>query len=539
MADKNGVDTMVIDKFGGSMTIYQNGDINSGRAFELNVSGYNPFVKPGCLTWNNAPIQVDPTGAVITDMIVAGKERYESGILYVYAIGHTGRLYKIQVNDPTTFNPDYDNPVLLTTLTINTPTFTRGGFMDFYGATEKIYIGHDKGLTSVNFDGTGEAFVGVLGTWTQNVPRPLKQFIGSLFIGNGTNLAQVDTTATVVTYAKLSPSFPTNTQVRDIDLSVDGNYLESVVTRLPLPDITSSAQDTSTTANSDSYIFSWNGIDAGYTSSTTFPSFSLNANILFQNYQYVFGYDQFGLAVYNPSEKQISLGKANAPMPNAVVSTGNLLMWLAPLYYNGVMEIDLFAWGSQDFEVGPGYYDLMFMNATAPETDIIRVPYFMEVSNVGLGSSSNGYPNNIFGSSKLYFSTMETSAAPTTKYRFYKWSCPSIPNVPSSTIIDQAVYQTQTQLFSKKITVKEVRIYSEPWVSGNSFQLDLIGSDRGAIPNGTKTFTAGTELTVGNDYLWWNPQIEPTYALGLMLTNLGETNFVITKIEIDYALGGK
>src|SRR6185295_7691885 len=212
----NQIKTLVVDNFQGDMTIYQFGDINSGKSNVFITNSNNPFLAPGQLTWNNAPVQIDSSASVITDLILAQKAREESGVHYVYAIGHTGRLYKIQVNNPATNNPDYDNPVLLATLTLGTPTFTRGGFIDFFGATERIYIGHDKGVTRINFDGTNETFVGVLGSWTQTVPRPFKQFVGKLYIGNGANIAEIDSTATVTSYAKLSPGFPVNTQVRDM-----------------------------------------------------------------------------------------------------------------------------------------------------------------------------------------------------------------------------------------------------------------------------------------------------------------------------------
>lgn len=539
---KNPVETLVVDNFKGNLTIYKYGDINSGRSLYETCSGQNPFVKPGQLTWNEAPVQIDPDGLVITDLIMAGKERVESGILYVYAIGHTGRLYKIQVNDPTTYNPDYDNPVLLTTITINSPTFTRGGFMDFYGATEKIYIGHDMGVTSINFDGTGEAFVGAMVSWAQTVPRPLKQFVGKLYIGNGPNLAEIDSTATVTTYTKFSPGFPDNTQVRDIDVSIDGNYLETVVSRLPLYDMTSASQETTSTANSESYIFKWNGIDTGYTSYNTFPSFSLDANIMFQDYQYTFGADQFGTAVFNPTQKLLSVPESPGITPNAISSTGNIVNFLTPIYYLGVLEVDFYCIGPFDAEVGNNYsgWDLFFKNATSPETDIIRVPLQMSVSNTGIGPSSNGYADNLFGTAKIYFSTLETSVTPTTKYRFYKWrSITSSQLTPSTNVIIDAYYQTQSQLFSKKITVKEVRVYGEPWVANNAFLIDLIGSDGNPITNGSMTFTAGSNLTIGDDFARYNPQIEPTYALGIAISNKGSTNHVINKIEIDYSTGGK
>lgn len=533
--------TLVIDNFRGALTYYQFGDINSGRSDIQVCSGQNPFIRPGNLTWAEASTQIDPTSSVITDLIMAGRERVESGVLYVYAIGHTGRLYKIQVNDPLTYNPDYDNPVLLTTIVSGSPTFTRGGFIDFFGATEKIYIGHDKGMTSINFDGTGESAIS--GTFTQNVPRPLKQFVGKLYIGNGSNIAEIDSTGTVTTSTKLSPGFPTNSQVRDIDFSTDGNYLEMVVSNLALPNLISSTQDTGITANSESYIFKWNGVDTGYTTFDYYPSFSLSANITFQDYQYIFGSDQYGTALYTPSEKISSMTEAPIISPNAITSTGNLLNWMFPLYYLGVLETDMYCWGHLDFEIGQpvGYWDLFFRNATAPETDIVLAPFQMSVSNTGIGASSNGYPNNIFGTSKIYFSTLETSSAPTTAYRLYKWRPTISLNAEQSTnILPNAVYQTQRQMFSKKITIKEVRVYGDPWVDNNSFQIGLIGTDGNAIANGTKIFaTSDSTLTIGDDFAWWSPDIAPTYCLGISVMNLGTTNHVINKIEIDYAEGGQ
>ncbi len=528
--------TLTITNFAGKLSSYPDGDINSGLTNGFNTFGNNPFLKYGNLTWSEGATQIDPAGAVITDLVMAGKERVENGILYAYSIGHTGRLYKIQVNDPTTFNPDYDNPVLLATLAIETPTFTRGGFIDFFGATEKIYIGHDKGVTSINFDGTGEAFVGVLGSWTQDVPRPLQQFIGKLYIGNGSNLAEIDSTATVTTYAKLAPGFPTNTQVRDIDISPAGTYIQAVVSRLALADITSPSQDTSYTANSESYIFDWNGTDSGYTSFTTFPSFSLSANIMFGPYQYTFGYDQFGLAIFDPSVKQITALEEQAPLPNAILSTGNLVGWMAPLYFDGHLELTQAVYGSMDYELGIGYWAQFGQSATGDETDVVRVPLQMLVSNFATGSSSNGYAGNIFSTAKIYFSTLETSAAPTTKYKLYRWSpISNTGGVP----LEGAYYQTQNQLFSKKVKIGEVRVYAEPWVAGNSFTVDIIGSGGTAIAGASKTFTAGTNLTIGDDFAWFTPQSAPTYAIGVAVTNLGDANMVISKIEVDYEVGGK
>lgn len=528
--------TLVIDNFFGSMTQFIDGDVNSGRSNAFVSSGANPFIKPGNLTWVPDSVQIDSAGSVITDLIMDGKSRVESGITYVYCIGHTGRIYKIQVNDPSTYNPDYDNPVLLATITSGTPTFTRGGFIDFFGATEKIYIGHDKGVTTINFDGTSETAVS--GTWTQTVPRPLKQFISKLYIGNGSNIAEIDSTATVTSSTKLSPGFPTNSQVRDIDLTPDGNYLQIIVSRLAQYDITSATQETSSVSSSESYIFKWNGTDTGYTAFTTFPNFSLTANTLFQNYQYTFGYDLNGCAVFNPSEKVISLQEVQSPLPCAVSSVGNLITFMTPLYFGGAMESEIFYFGQVDFEMGLGFWDLFFQLATGTETDVIRTPMMIPITNFGIGSSSNGYTNNTFSSSKVYFSTLETSAAPTTKYKLYKWS-PNSSNLESNSAMVDAIYQTQNQIFSKKIKVSEVRVYGEPWVADNSFQIDLIGSAGTPISGGSKTFTVGSNLTAGSDFAWYTPVIAPTFSLAVAITNKGTANHMITKIEIDYVEAGK
>lgn len=535
--------TLTVDNFQGRLTRYINGDINSGFSKYTVTFGVDYFNKPGNLTWQETPIQIDSAGDVITDMIVCGKERVESGISYVYAVGHTGRVYKIQVNDPATFNPNYDNPVLLATITSGSPTFTRGGFIDFFGATERIYIGHDKGVTRLNFDGTSETAVS--GTWTQTVPRPLKQFLGKLYVGNGTNIAEIDSTATVTSSTKLSPSFPLNTQVRDIDLSVDGNYLHMVVTSLALSDITSTTADSASISNADSYVFKWNGTDNGYTSLDLYSSYSLTGNIMFGSSQYVFGFDTTGSAMFDPVDKAIAPIFTQPPMPNAIGTGSNVVGWMASETYNltsgtvaplGILRASQFIYGIPEREIPAGWWRQFSMTATSPETDIVRVPFALLVSNFNIGSSSNGYTAGIFGFGKYYFSTLETSAGPTTKYRFYKWF-PVVTTVGTSM---SGMYETQTQLFSKKMKVSEVRVYGEPWVTSNSFKIDLIGSDGNPITNGTKTFaTSDSTLTVGDDFAWYNPKMKPTYALGLRVTNIGTTNNCIKKVEIDVDPSGK
>jgi len=525
--------TLTVNNFQGRLTRYREGDIGSGYATYTDTFGNDPFISPGNLTWFEAPTRIDEAESVITDLIMASRPRLESGITYVYAIGHTGRLYKIQVNDPTTFEPDFDNAVLLTTLTTESPTFKYGSSIEFYGSTEKIFIGHDLGVTKVNFDGTGEAFIGSTASYTANVPRPSANFLGKLYFGNGTNIVEIDSTELVTDYTKLDPSFPDGTQTRDIDVSPDGNYLQIVVSRVAQADMTTNTQDTASLSSADSYFLFWNGSDAGYTSYNPYNAYSLNANEAFGPFSYTTGYDLGGAAVYSQGQKILSLPDSLVPNFNAMFSTGNLVGLTAPERNASVLKGSMLVYGAYDSEIPAGLYRWFRLTATN-ETDIQQIPTATIVSNLFYGSSSAGYTNNQVGSAKIYFSALETDSAPTTKYKLYKFT--TVPTGDGNAI--GGVYQTQTQTFSKKVRINEVRLYTEPLVANNSFKIDIIGSDGNSIAN--KTFTAGTApVSTGDDVVWWNPQVKPTYAIGIRITNTGTANWVGTKLEIDYSEGGK
>lgn len=521
--------TLTINNFTGNLSRYEKGDIDSGLTKYAKTYGNDAFSDPGNLTWFEQPTRIDANEDVITDLIVAARPRLESGITYVYAIGHTGRLYKIQVNDPITFDPDFDNPVLLATLSAQSPTFKYGASIQFYGSTEKIFIGHDVGVTKINFDGTSEAFIGVAGSYTANVPRPSVQFSGKLYFGNGTNLVEIDSTENVVSYSKLSPAFPSGTQVRDIDISPDGNYVQIVVSRVVQSDMTVITQDTSSLSSADSYFMYWNGSDAGATAYNPYNAYSLNANTSFGPFSYTMGYDLGGAALYSDKSKSISLPNSISPNFSAMFSTGNMVGFAAPEQDSSVLKGSLLMFGQYDREIPEGLFRLFRLTATT-QTDVQQIPVCLVVSNLFYGASSAGYTSNRVGSAKVYFSTLETDSGPTTKYKFYQFT-----TVPTGTGTPIAgVYETQTQIFSEKIEIKEVRFYIKPAVANNEFDSDLIGSDGNPITNSNNTFTVGSNVTAGDDIIRYSPDMQPTYALGLRLTNSGSANMTFKKVEIDY-----
>lgn len=535
--------TIVIDSFDGRLTRKTNGELASGMVKYATSYGTDPFSDPGNLTWLEAPTQIDPSGSVITDLIMAQRTRLESGITYVYAIGHTGRLYKIQVNDPTAYNPNLDMPTLLATLSSNSPTFKYGASIQFYGTTEKIYIGHDKGVTAINFDGSSETFKGVLGTWTQNVPRPSVNFTGKLYFGNGVNFATIDSTETVTTYTQLRPSFPVGTQVRDMDVSPDGNYIQAVVTRLAQADLTVGTQDTSSLSSSDSYFILWNGTDMGYTSYNPYNSYSLNSNISFGPHSYTFGYDLGGAAIYSGGEKIISLPTSVSPTFNGVFSTGNLVGLAAPETVGSYLVGGILVYGQYDEEIPKGLFRLLRFSATSPETDVIQIPSCSIVSNLFYGSSSSGYANNQVGSAKVYFSTLETSSGPTTKYRFYKFTTvPTGLGTAIGGVYDtqgQDIYRLRMTSLTKKYKVHGIRLYVNPLVTNNAFKLELTGADDAVIANTAQTFTVGTNVSVGDTMVEYHPAMGPTAVIGLRITNIGSVNWVGIKAEVDIDEWGK
>lgn len=530
--------TKIIDNFSGRLTRDNIGDTDSGLAKYPTTFGNDPFSNIENLTWLEAAQQIDAAGSVITDLIMAAQPRLESGITYVYAIGHTGKLYKIQVNQPSGYNPNFDNPVLLTTLTINSPTFKYGSSIQFYGATQKIYIGSDMGVTSVNFDGTGEAFIGTISStqWVSGVPRPSVNFQGITYWGNGNNIGAIDSTLTVTTYTKLSPAFPVGTYVRDLDISPDGTYLQIIVSTLNSTDLTATTQDTTSLSSSQSFKFLWNGTDPGYTSFTTYNSYTINSNISFGNLNYTMGYDLGGAAIYEGSDKIISLPNSISPNFASMFSTGNMMAFAAPETASTFLQGSIMFYGQYDREVQKGLYRFLRLTAGAPQTDIIQMPTCLIVSNLFYGSSSSGYTNNQVGSAKLYFSTLETSSGPTTKYKFYKFT--TVPTGTGTAI--QGVYETQNEtsfhlfrsIVAKKFKIENIRFYTEPLVANNSFKIDLIGSDGNSYAN--QTFTVGTNVTAGADQILWTPQSKPTYSVGFRITNLGSVNWTGVKLEFDY-----
>src|SRR3990167_8933910 len=178
--------TLVITEFGGPLTRRADGDINSGLAKFDSSWGYDPYSKPGNLTWMEQPVSILSLAGA-TSIIGIMKTRTTSAnpsLGYVYSIDGGSRLRETQVNSTT--NADLDSPSVMGTLArAANPVRSMG--MVFYGSTEKIFYGDDDGIQRINFDGSSPSTIGMVSSITTTVPRPMTTFIGKVYFGNGNN----------------------------------------------------------------------------------------------------------------------------------------------------------------------------------------------------------------------------------------------------------------------------------------------------------------------------------------------------------------
>jgi len=529
--------TKVIDNFTGRLTRTFEGDLNSGLAKFNNSFGYDPFSKPGNLTWLYKP--TDIAGAVITDAVLAGKVwSYSTSTRYVYAIGNAGRVYLI---DPTNTggsnDPLYDTPLLIGTLSTGSPTFTYGGSLEFFNG--KIFISSDDQVTRIDITNTTSSLAGeteIAGaSLTSALPHPMVQFQGKLYVGNGNNIAEIAVTNLFTTAAKLSPALPNGMYVRDLDVTPDGVYM--IITASYIYPPTLSAASYTQPYASEAYQFYWNGTDAGITQIVTNPNWTVTATNSFLDKRYSFLNDAFGTALLEGNQKLLTLPQNQSPMPFGVASNGQFLTWAAPEITGtitnastaGITWTSLYYYGQLDAGQPLGLWRMMREAATGGA--VWKNPLNMMVNNFGFSI------NNAIAWGKHYISVFELSAA---TYHLYRLVLPPAANTAPML----GVYETQNQVFSKRVAIKQIRFYTEPTIAGNGFRADLINSNGDIHTNGTfnYTFATGSDpyaLSGALERIDWNPNMDTVFCAGLRITNSGTINMTFMKIEIDFDESGK
>ena len=532
------MNTLVITNFSGRLTRSAYGDINSGFAKYDSSYGYDPFTKPGRLTWLERPSVI---GATLDFPLTMAKVRIQnapSSVVAVYGYGPDNRLVRYNVN-ASGGSPDVDTGSILTA-GISGATPEIGGRMQFFGSTERIWIGHDGNVLRIDFDGAN-ANPSVVGaaSITSGVPRPSVQFLDNLYFANGTNLIEIGSAGTVLSSAKLSPGFPVGTFIRDLDLTPDGNYVQITVSRINAISVFQEI-DVHAMGSTDSFVFYWNGTDATYTTFRSYAGLGLTSNTSFSDLNYLAGSDLSGTALYQNSKRILTLPNVRPPSSEAMFSIGNMVGFMAPEYVSdiGQLHASLFMYGQYDNETPQGLYRLLQVQSStvsvSNQTDVLKTPVCLPVSNLFYKTNTA----SVSGTGKMYFSTSEWIDGGSSDRGFiYKFR--AVPGVLMTSVVG-GVWESQNQMFSKKVKVPEVRLYTEPLVGGNQFRIELIGSNNGSIAGGNQTFTVGTDSVVsGSDYVWYNPVIAPTHTLGFRITNLGVANWTGIKLEADVAEAGK
>lgn len=534
--------TLTITEFGGPLTRRNTGNIDSGLAKFETSWGYDPYTKPGSLTWLEQPVSIltlTPSNSSVAT-IYNMKFRDEGGISYVYAVGGLSTapsLYRISVANNTT--PNLDSPSVIGAFTGDL-TYPSG--MAFYGGTEKIFFGSDNAIEKVNFNGSSPSILsdGVSG-FTTGVPRPMTTFLGKIYFGNFNNIGEIDSSETITDATKLDPPLQSGLWVTDLDITPDGNYLQITATRT-IPQIVSGTGSTfPSRSTTDSYKFLWNGIDSGVTALEQFNGVTFFASEVFGDHNYAIGRDTQGAMIMDRRGK-ISFPQAKEGIPSATYSIGETFGMALPEreISTNRYRAAIFHHGKWDSETPEGLYRLLRHPAQVQQ-DIKFVPCVIPVTSQGYTPPIASFAGQLSSVGKLYYSTSEVSGSILSDMAHKVWRFGMVQSGLGSIV--SGVYETQTQLFSKKAKIGEVRLYTEPLTGGNDFVVDLIGSGGSVMAGGSQRFVVGTSsVAVGTDMVLFNPAMAPTHALGVRITNsstTGVVNWTANKIEIDYAEGGR
>lgn len=520
--------TLEITNWGGPLVRKKDGPINSGLVKFDNSWGYDPYSNPGNLTWMEQPTSILTIGS-IAGAVVAQEHHVEYPFSYAYVVTNDGTLRKVNVAN--------DSPSVVGAL-FNAPSAANGADIVFYGTTEKVFYGDDGGIQKINIDGSGAASIVGTSSVVANVPRPMTTFLGKVYFGNSNNIGEIDTTETITTGSKLSPALPMGVVVRDLDVTPDGNYLRLTAMKYN-PTSGFISPDTAQNAGIQSYRFLWNGIDNSFTSYESYEGIGLTASAAFGSHDYSTGYDSTGSAILSGSTKIVSLIGNSSPFSPGLLSVGNMLGIVSTEYDDSTGRTNgcVYLYGKYDSETPGGLFRMLKLSAPV-QPDIITMPICTNVSNILHIPSVIGV-GTLNRQGKVYFSTQEASSSSGNSYICRLWKFSTAP-VGVGSIVG-GVYETQTQLFSKRVAIKQVRLYTDPLVAGNSFTIDLIGSGGSVLAGTSRNFTVGTNVTALDDMVQYTPQSKPTYAIAARITNAsvtGTKNWVANKLEIDYADAG-
>ncbi len=254
------------------------------------------------------------------------------------------------------------------------------------------------------------------------------------------------------------------------------------------------------------------------------------------------------MALMEGNQKLLTLPNNTNPTANSLSPNGTFLTWVSTegtnlrnpssVFNNTYSSVfaSLYYFGKLDEGNPTGLWRMNRISPIAGNYTMQYAPFNQVINNFSF------YGREVWGFGKHYIGTQDSIPDSYTSVvgRMHTF----LLNPANYTSPTRGVYETQTQLFSKRIGVSQVRIYCDPTVAGNAFRLDLIGSDGNPVPNGTYTYAFGDVVdpqsgSTSVERINFQGDIKTQYSLGVRITNTGTTQMVIRKIELDISDEGK
>lgn len=546
--------TLVIDTFAGALTMDLIGSLNSGlMPIATNPSGKLPFgtqFKKKGLQFIEAKYAL--SGSTPTQVIVPMVQ------CPTFTIGGTtsagvcgfdvsGNAYIIKVSDLVTPIVDVDSISKYTGLN-GQDTLNYGGGLFFDGITGTggtLLVGTDAAVspcagTWYLAGGGSNPFAGIIsgnsfsassgGTWVPNVPRPFCKFLGTMYVGNGSNINSLNSNYTTVAQTNvLNPGLPPDYIIRSMQVSADGRYMViqasngigNLGSNTPL-NISGQFQQT-IYQTIDTVIAYWNGTDTTISTEQFFKGLNVSAIVVSSTYSIMFGKDLDGVFIFDLNGNELGrigdIGSAvYPPSPHMVTAVGKFFFF--------TMQVGSFVNGYM-FDASTNTLYPIFSDAPHTHGSVVGgiiVPTLHANANVSSSLTE-------ITRAKLYYFLQDNFSGSAT---FKSWAV----HLQNYGGFVAGSYSTQVEEFGRKIRPIQARVFPLAMSGTQSFTISLYDASLNIVSTSTYIYAPGSDLTLAQGALTNIPFRLAMKAVGgfgvTIAPNGNSLQFPVEKIEIDY-----
>lgn len=266
-----------------------------------------PYLEPGYYITDIS----GSVASVIVDKILWMETHIESSALFTYALGDGGNIYRIPASADSS----------VTNLQSGFGSMTDTGGMKIYkGTTEYAYYANDTSVGRMTL-GSNPTFNNTFITGLASGPHPMEVFLGKLYIANGSNLYEVDSTDAVSSTKKLNPGLPANYIIRAMKVDQSGQKL-----------MMAASLGNTGSFDTDVRVFGWEGFTAQYNYEYSIGDNRVTSLMNANGPLLSFGNNFYGTTIRNFDgnsfvQKRLIKGGYNPPRPGAVDMIGDLAAW--------------------------------------------------------------------------------------------------------------------------------------------------------------------------------------------------------------------